>query len=47
MNDLDAIALSELGAGMLRSRHDFLIALDRNQGVREPQQGQQLPDGRV
>jgi len=36
MDHLDAIALGKPSVGMLRPRHDFFIALDGNQGVREP-----------
>jgi hypothetical protein len=36
MHHLDAIALGELGVGMLRSWYDLFVALDGNQDVREP-----------
>jgi len=42
MNHFDSIALAELGALVLGSWHDFFVALDGDQGVRQIEQGQQL-----
>jgi hypothetical protein len=47
MHDLDSIAVREDGRLVLRAWHDFLVALDCNQGVAEPEQSQELPHGRV
>jgi len=42
MNHFDPIALVELGALVLGSWHDFFVALDGDQRVRQTERGQQL-----
>ena len=42
MNHFDPVALVELGALVLGARHDFFVALDRDQRVRQAQRSEQL-----
>ncbi len=42
MDYLDPVTVAETGTLMQRPRHDFFIALDRNQVVFESERGKQL-----
>jgi len=46
MHDLDAIAIGELGDRMPRPRHDFLVPLDRDELVPEPERREKPGHGR-
>jgi hypothetical protein len=42
VNDLHHVAITQLSCRMLRTRHDFPVALDRNRALSKPQPSDQL-----
>jgi hypothetical protein len=45
MNHFEPVALVKFCAFVLGARHDFFVALNRNQGVRQAQRSEQLLHG--